>query len=80
MNQILDVNSILVTQQQNEDMKKISGWAAVVVGPTLIGSIYGMNFDVMPELHWRFGYVYSLVLMVVVAAVIWLFFKRKKWM
>jgi magnesium transporter len=39
-----------------------------------------MNFDVMPELHWRFGYVYSLVLMVVVAAVIWLFFKRKKWM
>ncbi|AXE39288.1 magnesium and cobalt transport protein CorA [Acidipropionibacterium virtanenii] len=80
MNQILDVNSILVTQQQNEDMKKISGWAAVVVGPTLIGSIYGMNFDVMPELHWRLGYAYALVLMVVVAAVIWLFFKRKKWM
>lgn len=80
MNQILDVNSILVTQQQNEDMKKISGWAAVVVGPTLIGSIYGMNFDVMPELHWRFGYVYALVLMIVVAVVIWLFFKKKKWM
>lgn len=80
MGQILDVNSILVTQQQNEDMKKISGWAAIGLAPTVIGAIYGMNFDVMPELHWALGYPFSLALMLTAGVLLWVIFKRKHWM
>ena len=38
--------------QQNEQVKKVSGWAAILFAPTLVGTVYGMNFDNMPELHW----------------------------
>lgn len=78
--QILDVNATLVAQRQNEDMKKISGWAAILFAPTLIGAIYGMNFEVMPELSWRFGYPMAVCVMVLFSATLWLIFKRNKWM
>ncbi len=67
---ILNVNLTLETKMlseasnaQNEEVKRISAWAAILFAPTLIGTIYGMNFDHMPELHWRFGYPYALALM-----------------
>lgn len=78
--QILSVNATLVAQRQNEDMKKISGWAAILFAPTLIGAIYGMNFDLMPELHWRFGYPLAVGAMVAFAVTLFAIFKRKKWM
>ncbi|WP_227488058.1 magnesium and cobalt transport protein CorA [Brachybacterium subflavum] len=78
--QILDVNATLVAQRQNEDMKKISGWAAILFAPTLIGAIYGMNFDDMPELHWAFGYPMALGLMLGLAVVLYVVFKRSRWM
>ncbi|POH62109.1 magnesium transporter [Cryobacterium zongtaii] len=78
--QILNVNATLVAQRQNEDMKKISGWAAILFAPTLIGAIYGMNFDVMPELHWAFGYPFAIALMVGFATLLFVIFKRSKWM
>jgi len=80
LTQILTVNSTLVAQRQNEDMKKISGWAAILFAPTLIAAIYGMNFDVMPELHWAFGYPMAVTLMVAFAGVLYWLFKRAKWM
>jgi magnesium transporter len=80
LTQILTVNSTLVAQRQNEDMKKISGWAAILFAPTLVGSIYGMNFDDMPELHWAFGYPMALGMMLAVGVGLYLFFKRAKWM
>ncbi len=83
----LTVNATLVTQrqtetslEQNEQVKKISGWAAILFGPSLIGGIYGMNFKNMPELNWEFGYPMALVLMVLVSAGLWLTFKVKKWL
>lgn len=76
----LAVNSTIVAERQNDDMKRISAWAAILVAPTIIGSIYGMNFDVMPELHWTFGYPASLLLMVAVSFVLWLVFKKKEWL
>lgn len=78
--QILSVNATLVAQRQNEDMKKISGWAAILFAPTLIGAIYGMNFDHMPELHWALGYPLAVGAMVGLAATLYIVFKRKKWM
>ncbi|WP_237212378.1 magnesium and cobalt transport protein CorA [Rothia nasimurium] len=76
----LAVNSTIVAERQNDDMKRISAWAAILVVPTVIGSIYGMNFDVMPELHWTFGYPASLLLMVVVSFGLWVVFKKKEWL
>jgi len=78
--QILDVNSTLVAQRQNEDMKKISGWAAILFAPTLIAAIYGMNFANMPELSWPLGYPIAVGVMVLFAVVLWLVFRLKKWM
>ena len=66
--------------QQNEDMRKISAGAALVVVPTLIAGVYGMNFDHMPELGWSFGYPFALTLMVAVSAGLWWFFKRSGWL
>jgi magnesium transporter len=83
---ILNVNLTLETKtlneisnDQNEEVKKISAWAAILFAPTLVGTVYGMNFDHMPELHWRFGYLYALVLMVLVSLTLYRVFKRRKW-
>ena len=60
---VLQANLALVSVNQNEVVKKISAWAAVVAVPTFIASVYGMNFDNMPELHWHYGYPLSLAAM-----------------
>jgi magnesium transporter len=66
--------------QQNNEVKKISAWAAILFAPTLIGTVYGMNFDYMPELHWRFGYPFAMVLMLMVSVTLYLVFKRRGWL
>jgi magnesium transporter len=68
------------TIEQGEEVKKISSWAAILFTPTLVASIYGMNFDHMPELHWRFGYPFALVLMLALGVGLWGIFKRKHWL
>ncbi|MGH3352985.1 MAG: magnesium/cobalt transporter CorA [Nocardioides sp.] len=65
--------------QQNEDMRKISAGAALVVVPTLIAGVYGMNFTHMPELDWTFGYPFSLLLMAGVVTALWVFFRKSGW-
>ena len=83
---ILNINLTLETKAlseashlQNEEVKKISAWAAILFAPTLVGTIYGMNFDRMPELHWRLGYPFALVLMFGVSLTLYLLFKRRTW-
>lgn len=65
---------------QNDEVKKISSWAAILFAPTLIGTIYGMNFDHVPELAWPLGYPFAVSLMAVMGAVLYVIFKRKKWL
>ncbi|WP_433255304.1 magnesium transporter CorA family protein [Streptosporangium sp. CA-135522] len=65
---------------QNEEIKKISAWAAIFFAPTLVGTVYGMNFTHMPELRWSIGYPYALVLMVLGSAVLYMMFKRRGWL
>src|ERR671930_1282541 len=83
---ILNVNLTLETKtlnavatQQNEEVMRISAWAAILFAPTLVGTIYGMNFRRIPELQWRYGYAYALVLMVAVSVTLYLVFKRRRW-
>ncbi|GAA2648781.1 magnesium and cobalt transport protein CorA [Streptomyces vastus] len=91
---ILTVNATLVTQQQNaemralaeagfeqnEEIKKISSWAAILFAPTLVGTIYGMNFTHMPELHWVLGYPFAIALMGIVCTSLYVIFKRRDWL
>ena len=77
---ILSVNLTLVSLSQNEQVKKISAWAAILFAPTLVGTVYGMNFDDMPELHWALGYPFALLLMVLISLTLYLAFKRSGWM
>jgi magnesium transporter len=70
----------VVSLAQNEEVKKISAWAAILFAPTLIGTIYGMNFDHMPELGWRLGYPLAVAAMVTMGAVLYIIFKRKGWL
>ena len=65
---------------QVDNFKKISSWAAILFAPTLVGTIYGMNFDRMPELHWVLGYPFAIVLMAVVCTSLYVIFKRKDWL
>jgi magnesium transporter len=80
LNNILNVNLTLVGIRQNDEVKKISDWAAILFAPTLIAGIYGMNFEYMPELHWLFGYPFALALMVLVSLTLYLVFKRRGWL
>src|SRR5918994_5179600 len=73
---ILSVNLTLVGVNQNDEVKKISAWAAILFAPTLVATIYGMNFEHMPELKWLFGYPFALMLMLLTAAVLHRAFKR----
>ena len=66
--------------EQNEQVKRISSWAAILFAPTLVGTIYGMNFEHMPELAWEWGYPLALVAMVVMGAALYVTFKRNKWL
>jgi magnesium/cobalt transport protein CorA len=65
---------------QNEEIKKISAWAAIFFAPTLIGTVYGMNFENMPELRWPLGYPMALGLMVLGSVVLYAMFRRRGWL
>jgi magnesium transporter len=94
LSDILTVNATLVNQaqneeikrlteasfEQNEDVKRISAWAAILFAPTLIGTVYGMNFDNMPELRWEYGYVVAIGLMVLTSVTLWLIFRARGWL
>lgn len=66
--------------EQNEQVKKISSWAAIFFAPSFVAGVYGMNFDHMPELHWVFGYPMAIGLMAGTAALMYVIFKRKGWL
>ncbi|MEQ1439140.1 magnesium/cobalt transporter CorA [Fontimonas sp. SYSU GA230001] len=72
----LSVNLSLINLQESETMKRLAAYAALIAVPTMIAGIYGMNFEAMPELHWRYGY--PVVLAVMVAVDIWLYLRLRK--
>ncbi|GLW47984.1 magnesium transporter CorA [Streptomyces sp. NBRC 14336] len=80
LNSILQAHLAQVTVAQNEDMRKITAWAALVAVPTMVCGLYGMNFEHMPELHWKFGY--PLVIGVIAVACLSLYrgFRRNGWL
>lgn len=91
---ILTVNSTMVAQRQSEEttklteaslaqseeVKKISSWAAILFAPSIIGTVYGMNFTRMPELKWQFGYPMAVGMMLLTAMLLYLLFRRRGWL
>ncbi len=77
---VLDAMLGVVNLEQNNIIKLFSVMAVVLMPPTLIASIYGMNFKIMPELEWTHGYSYALVSMLLAAVGPYVFFKWKKWL
>lgn len=92
--EIFTVNTTLITEQQNDDMRtmnrlaiqqnetmqKISAWAAILFFPTLIAGIYGMNFTHMPEVHWLWGYPFAIGLMLAGSFLLYLVLKHVRWL
>jgi magnesium transporter len=76
----LEANLSLITIYQNEDTKRLAAWAAIITTPTLIASVYGMNFEFMPELRWSLGYPFVLSLMALAVIVLYTGFKRSGWL
>jgi magnesium transporter len=65
---------------QNEQVKRISAWAAILFAPTLVGTIYGMNFKHLPELGWELGYPLAVLAMAALGVLLYLVFKRRGWL
>ena len=77
---ILSAHLTRVSVQQNADMRTISAWVAIAAVPTMIAGVYGMNFDNMPELGWRYGYFMALGLMAGACALMFRAFKKSGWL
>ena len=80
INFLLDATLGLINLQQNQIIKIFSVAAVVFLPPTLVASIYGMNFEQMPELKWIMGYPWALGLMVLSAVLPYIYFKRRGWL
>jgi magnesium transporter len=76
----ISVNLSFITLQENETMKRLAAYAALLAIPTMIAGIYGMNFEHMPELKWRYGYAASLIFMGAIDVLLYFRFKKAKWL
>ncbi len=77
---VLTANLTQASFRQNDDVRKISAWAAIITVPTAIAGIYGMNFEHMPELGWRLGYPLVLGVIAIVCLTLYLRFRSAKWL
>jgi magnesium transporter len=77
---VLEANIAVISMQQNDVVRKVSGWVAIIAAPTFIASFYGMNFEHMPELGWTAGYPIVVVVMLAVAISLYAYFKRVDWL
>jgi magnesium transporter len=80
LNSILQARLAQVTVDQNNDMRKIAAWAAIFGVQTLIAGIYGMNFDFMPGLGWRYGYWAAVLVMLALGVAMYRGFRRNRWL
>lgn len=87
LDKALQAQSTLITRRmtevsvaQNEQIKRITSWAAILFAPTLVGTVYGMNFRYMPELEWVFGYPFAMALMLLLGIGLYVAFKRRDWL
>jgi magnesium transporter len=76
----ISVNLSMITLQESETTKRLAAYAALVAVPTMVAGIYGMNFEYMPELHWRYGYALVMGVMVVLDLIVFLRLRKARWL
>jgi magnesium transporter len=76
----IQVNLGMISLNETEVTKKLAAWAAIIAVPTMIAGIYGMNFKHMPELDWSLGYPVSLAIMFAIDVVLFLWFRKIRWL
>ncbi|KAA2264078.1 magnesium/cobalt transporter CorA [Solihabitans fulvus] len=77
---LVDATLAKITLQQNTDMRKITAWAAIISVPTMVAGIYGMNFENMPELHWKYGYPLAIGVILGICLVLYRIFRKNQWL
>ena len=80
LSSVFEVSTLLEQQRQGEITRRLAAWAAILAVPTAIAGIYGMNFQFMPELHWRYGYFLVVGAIAVICAFLYSRFRRSKWL
>jgi len=80
LSSVFEVSNLLEQQRQGVITRKLASWAAILAVPTAVAGVYGMNFDFMPELHWRYGYAAVVALMATLCGGLFLAFKRSRWL
>jgi magnesium transporter len=80
LSSILQASLARTSLADNEDVRKISAYAGIIAVPTAIAGIYGMNFEYMPELEWRFGYPLVLLIIALSCVLLYRAFKRNRWL
>jgi magnesium transporter len=80
LNSVLNAHLARVGTWQNEDMRRISAWAAILAIPTMVAGVYGMNFEHMPELNWSYGYPVAVGMMATAAGCLYRAFRRNGWL
>ena len=80
LSSVFEASSLMEQQRQGAITRRLAAWAAILAVPTAIAGIYGMNFEVMPELKWRYGYLMVIVAIVVICLGLYAQFKRSKWL
>ena len=80
LSSVFEASSLMEQQRQGAITRRLAAWAAILAVPTAIAGIYGMNFEVMPELKWRYGYLMVIVAIVAICLGLYAQFKRSKWL
>lgn len=80
LSSVFEVANLLEQQRQGVITRKLASWAALLAVPTAIAGIYGMNFEYMPELHWRYGYFAVMALMILVCSALFVAFRKTRWL
>jgi magnesium transporter len=77
---VFEVSNLFEQQRQGDITRRLAAWAGILAVPTAIAGLYGMNFEFMPELHWRYGYAFVWGLIVVICAALFVMFRRSRWL
>ena len=76
----IEVYLSVVSNNLNITVKKLTAWGAIILLPSIVSGIYGMNFKYLPEAEWRYGYLFALAIMLAMVLVSYIYFKRKEWL
>jgi magnesium transporter len=77
---VFEVSNLFEQQRQSDITRRLAAWAGILAVPTAIAGLYGMNFEVMPELHWKYGYALAVGVIAAISGTLFVLFRRSKWL